>query len=60
MGQSQSTGSKGPGDHEAQPERKTDYYELLDVTRGASDDEYAPIPSNEREKEGKSRGGGVY
>ncbi|KAJ5118521.1 Heat shock protein DnaJ [Penicillium atrosanguineum] len=37
MGQSQSTGSKGP--QEQQSERKTDYYELLGVAPAATDDE---------------------
>ncbi|KAJ5667925.1 Heat shock protein DnaJ N-terminal [Penicillium maclennaniae] len=37
MGQSQSTGSKGP--QEQQSARKTDYYELLGVAPAATDDE---------------------
>ncbi|KAJ5110732.1 hypothetical protein N7532_001267 [Penicillium argentinense] len=39
MGQSQSTGSKGPSTPEQDSGQKTDYYELLDLTRSASDDE---------------------
>ncbi|KAJ5692067.1 hypothetical protein N7462_001490 [Penicillium macrosclerotiorum] len=39
MGQSQSTGAKTPDAQEAPSEQKTDYYELLEITRSASDEE---------------------
>ncbi|KAJ6153774.1 hypothetical protein N7470_006733 [Penicillium chermesinum] len=47
MGQSQSTGSTGP---EATPtsEQKTDYYELLSVSRTATDEEWVLHPSQTR------------
>lgn len=41
MGQSQSTGSKSQDTQGRQSEQKTDYYELLGVTRVATDDECA-------------------
>ncbi|CEJ56790.1 hypothetical protein PMG11_05509 [Penicillium brasilianum] len=39
MGQSQSTGSKAQDTQAQQSEQKTDYYELLGITRAATDDE---------------------
>lgn len=38
MGQGQSTSQQGGATNEA-PESKTDYYKLLDVEQGASDEE---------------------